>query len=194
MEPRRSGPTPTARCSTTRRAARTAPAPPPSATSARPVGATTADGGRLDFRCGCRRRAGDRRSRRSRPGMGLPTPRARAAAAPRSPEASTQTARHTSWWIEYGTTNSYGKPDAGDRHRLRHRACRGDRLPVGSRPRLPPYHYRLVAQNSLGTTYGYDYTLHDGIRARQRIRLHAFTAPSGDGSELGDHIRCPYLI
>ena len=49
----------------------------------------------------------------------------------------------TSWWIEYGTTNSYGTPDAGDRHRPGHRACRGHGLPVGSRP---GYHLPLPAR------------------------------------------------
>ena len=64
----------------------------------------------------------------------------------------------TSWWVEYGPTNAYGQHTA----------------PVDLGPGAAPvsvtgqltsllpsttYHYRLVAQNSSGTTYGYDYTL-----------------------------------
>ncbi|MBV9940772.1 MAG: PKD domain-containing protein [Solirubrobacterales bacterium] len=63
----------------------------------------------------------------------------------------------TTWWIEYGTSTSYGnQTPASD-------------IGAGSAPvavtgylsQLTPgttYHYRLVAKNSLGTTYGYDYT------------------------------------
>ena len=65
--------------------------------------------------------------------------------------------RDTTWWIQYGTTTAYGsQTDATD-------------IGSGTTPtsvtgylsQLTPgttYHYRLVAQNSLGTTYGYDYT------------------------------------
>ena len=64
----------------------------------------------------------------------------------------------TTWWVEYGTTNAYGQHttpvDVG-----------AGQAPVsvsGQLASLTPstaYHYRLVAQNSSGTTYGYDYTL-----------------------------------
>ena len=63
----------------------------------------------------------------------------------------------TNWWIEYGTDTSYGaQSPATD-------------IGTGSGPVAvtgylsglapgTPYHYRLVAQNSKGTVYGYDYT------------------------------------
>jgi len=64
----------------------------------------------------------------------------------------------TTWWVQYGTTNAYGQAttpaDIGS-----------GQAPVsvtGQLSSLAPsttYHYRLVAQNSAGTTYGYDYTL-----------------------------------
>ena len=64
---------------------------------------------------------------------------------------------NTKWWIQYGTTTAYGNQTAPAG------------LGAGSAPvavtgylsGLAPattYHYRLVAENSLGTTYGYDYT------------------------------------
>ena len=68
-----------------------------------------------------------------------------------------QNGLNTTWWIQYGTTSAYGSQTAG-----------AD-LGAGSLPAavtgylsgLAPattYHYRIVAENSLGTTYGYDYT------------------------------------
>ncbi len=68
-----------------------------------------------------------------------------------------QNGLNTTWWIQYGTTSAYGTQTAA-----------AD-LGAGSAPvavtgylsGLAPattYHYRLVAENSLGTTYGYDYT------------------------------------
>ncbi len=68
-----------------------------------------------------------------------------------------QNGLNTTWWIQYGTTSAYGSQTAA-----------AD-LGAGSAPvavtgylsGLAPattYHYRLVAENSLGTTYGYDYT------------------------------------
>jgi PKD repeat protein len=68
-----------------------------------------------------------------------------------------QNGLNTTWWIQYGTTSAYGSQTAP-----------AD-LGAGSAPvavtgylsGLAPattYHYRLVAENSLGTTYGYDYT------------------------------------
>ena len=64
---------------------------------------------------------------------------------------------NTTWWIQYGTTNAYGNQTAAA-------DIGAGSAPVavtGYIPGLTPgttYHYRLVAQNSLGTTYGYDYT------------------------------------
>ena len=68
-----------------------------------------------------------------------------------------QNSLNTTWWIQYGTSSAYGSQTAA-----------AD-LGAGSAPvavtgylsGLAPattYHYRLVAENSLGTTYGYDYT------------------------------------
>ena len=65
--------------------------------------------------------------------------------------------RDTSWWIQYGTTTAYGNQTAST-------DIGSGTAPVavtGYLSQLAPgttYHYRLVAQNSLGTTYGYDYT------------------------------------
>ena len=64
----------------------------------------------------------------------------------------------TTWWIQYGPTNAYGSQTTAT-------DIGAGSAPVaitGSLSHLTPattYHYRLVAQNSLGTTYGYDYTL-----------------------------------
>jgi hypothetical protein len=64
----------------------------------------------------------------------------------------------TTYWWEYGTTASYGQQtavtDAG--------TGTTPQSVTGSLTGLQPattYHYRLVAQNSLGTEYGYDFTL-----------------------------------
>jgi PKD repeat protein len=63
----------------------------------------------------------------------------------------------TKWWIEYGPTTAYGlttpPSDIG--------AGSAPTAITGYVSGLTPsstYHYRVVAQNSLGTTYGYDYT------------------------------------
>jgi PKD repeat protein len=63
----------------------------------------------------------------------------------------------TTWWIQYGTTTAYGSQTAAS-------DVGAGASPVavnGYLLHLAPnatYHYRLVAQNSVGTTYGYDYT------------------------------------
>jgi hypothetical protein len=64
----------------------------------------------------------------------------------------------TTYWWEYGTTTGYGQQTAGV-------DIGSGNAPVSvtdSLQALQPgttYHYRLVAQNSLGTEYGYDFTL-----------------------------------
>ena len=66
--------------------------------------------------------------------------------------------RDTSWWIEYGASTAYGNQTAST-------DIGSGTSPVavtGYLSGLAPsttYHYRLVAQNTLGTTYGYDYAL-----------------------------------
>ena len=64
----------------------------------------------------------------------------------------------TSAWWEYGTTTSYGQrtaaTDIGSGHAPATLSSALAGLDASS-----IYHYRLVAQNSLGTSYGYDYSL-----------------------------------
>jgi hypothetical protein len=61
----------------------------------------------------------------------------------------------TRWWYEYGTTRSYGArtppADAGRSSTARTISARLDGLEPNT-----VYHYRLVAQNAAGTTYGRD--------------------------------------
>ena len=63
----------------------------------------------------------------------------------------------TSWWIEYGTDTSYGNQTAPS-------DVGSGKSPVavtGYLSQLDPgttYHYRLVAENAIGTNYGYDYS------------------------------------
>ncbi len=63
----------------------------------------------------------------------------------------------TKWWIEYGTSTSYGSQtpaqDIGAGSSPVAVTGYLSQLAAGT-----TYHYRLVAQNSLGTTDGYDYT------------------------------------
>src|SRR5205807_9566092 len=64
----------------------------------------------------------------------------------------------TTYWWEYGTTSGYGQQtpsvDIGSGNAA---VSVTDSLP-GLAPGTT-YHSRLVAQNSLGTEYGYDFTL-----------------------------------
>src|SRR6201995_5902046 len=154
MGPRPRGPTPTAPCSTTRRPGRPATAPTASVTSAQRVVAMTAP------RASARSRV---RSSRAPPIPGAPITSGSSTTYTQSTRSRGATltggiypnGSGTSWWIEYGTTNSYGTQtpatDIGP-----------GTAPVavtGYLSGLAPattYHYRLVAQNGLGTTYGYD--------------------------------------
>ena len=100
----------------------------------------------------------------------------------------------TSWSIEYGTSTAYGS-------QTRATDIGAGGAPVSVTGYLSGlaagtvYHYRLVAQNSLGTTYGYDYTFTTSA-ASPSAPTAAFTAPSspaapgsltfnGDGSAAG---------
>ncbi|HUA05147.1 MAG TPA: hypothetical protein VMB27_14680 [Solirubrobacteraceae bacterium] len=64
----------------------------------------------------------------------------------------------TKYWWEYGTTTNYGQSTTPN-------DIGSGTSPVSVTDSLPglasgtTYHYRLVAQNSLGTEYGYDFTL-----------------------------------
>jgi subtilase family serine protease len=63
----------------------------------------------------------------------------------------------TTWWIEYGTSQTYGSQtapvDIGAGSTPI--AVTGSLTGLGAGT---TYHYRIVAKNALGTTYGYDYT------------------------------------
>jgi PKD repeat protein len=64
----------------------------------------------------------------------------------------------TTWWLEYGTSDTYGSKTAP----INMSAGTGPVSVTASLSQLSPntaYHYRLVARNSLGTTYGNDNTL-----------------------------------
>jgi PKD repeat protein len=63
----------------------------------------------------------------------------------------------TNWWVEYGTTTAYGlqTPPSDIGAGSAPAAVTG--YPSGLLPGSV-YHYRIVARNGLGTTYGYDYT------------------------------------
>ena len=64
----------------------------------------------------------------------------------------------TSYWWEYGPTTDYGQlTPATDIGSNTAPVAVSDSL-IGLSP-ATTYHYRLVAQNNLGTSYGYDYTL-----------------------------------
>jgi hypothetical protein len=64
----------------------------------------------------------------------------------------------TTYWWEYGTTTAYGQQtqavDIGSDNAATAVTDTLQNLEPGT-----TYHYRLVAQNSLGTEYGYDFTL-----------------------------------
>jgi hypothetical protein len=64
----------------------------------------------------------------------------------------------TSWWVEYGTTTSYGQHTAPADIGSGQTPVALSSTITGLAPSTT-YHYRLVAQNSAGTTYGYDYTM-----------------------------------
>ncbi len=66
----------------------------------------------------------------------------------------------TTYWWQYGTTTDYGQEAQASNNDI---GSGTDPVQVSDTlSGLSPgttYHYRLVAQNSLGTSYGYDYTL-----------------------------------
>jgi hypothetical protein len=88
----------------------------------------------------------------------------------------------TTYWWEYGTTTAYGQRtpavDIGSGNAA---------VPVsdtlnGLQPDTT-YHYRLVAQNSLGTEYGYDFTLSTATGPTNNSSLQQPDSGSGgDGS------------
>ncbi len=64
----------------------------------------------------------------------------------------------TTYWWEYGTTTDYGQQTAAVDIGSGNAAVSVADSLQGLQP-ATTYHYRLVAQNSLGTEYGYDFTL-----------------------------------
>jgi len=66
--------------------------------------------------------------------------------------------RETSCWWEYGPSAAYGQQSAPTDLGAGQAAVAASATLTGLAV-ASSYHYRLVAQNSLGTTYGYDYTL-----------------------------------
>ena len=91
----------------------------------------------------------------------------------------------TSWWVEYGTDTTYG-----------HQTTPSD-IGAGSAPvsvtgylsQLTPsttYHYRLVAHNSVGTTYGYDYTFTTPAAPNTPTAAFSFSpTPPTPGASIG---------
>ena len=69
-------------------------------------------------------------------------------------------AEDTTYWWQYGTTTAYGQEAQANNNDI---GSGTDPVQVADTlTGLSPgttYHYRLVAQNNLGTSYGYDYTL-----------------------------------
>jgi hypothetical protein len=81
----------------------------------------------------------------------------------------------TTYWWEYGTTTGYGQQTAAVDIGSGNAAV----SVIDSLQGLAPgttYHYRLVAQNSLGTEYGYDFTL--------TTTGAATNAPAGAGTNI----------
>ena len=88
----------------------------------------------------------------------------------------------TSWYFEYGTTTAYGTKTAAQSAGSSGGA-RSVSVTIGGLTPGTTYHFRLVAGNSAGTSYGADY-LHDGragrdarhlertVIARNRVTLH----------------------
>ncbi len=84
----------------------------------------------------------------------------------------------TTWWVQYGTSTTYGQETA-------HTGIASGTAPVavaGSLSHLNPgttYHYRLVASNADGTTYGYDYTFTTGSGPHAAFTLTPTVAAPG---------------
>src|SRR5205823_14715377 len=64
----------------------------------------------------------------------------------------------TTYWWEYGTSTAYGQQTAATDIGTGTTPVAVSDSVSGLEP-ATTYHYRLVAQNSFGTEYGYDYTL-----------------------------------
>ena len=91
----------------------------------------------------------------------------------------------TSYWWEYGTTTAYGQRTATA-------DIGSGQAPVplsadlGGLSAATTYHYRLVAQNSLGTSFGYDYSL---TTAAQPVTTGS---GSGSGTQTVSTISAPF--
>ncbi|MGO9961445.1 MAG: hypothetical protein ACLP50_36640 [Solirubrobacteraceae bacterium] len=89
----------------------------------------------------------------------------------------------TSVFIQYGTTNAYGQQstavDAGSSSSPQLAQLTISGLTPGN-----SYHYRLVAQNAEGTTYGYDFTLTAGQSAPVNQTRPSVSGTAQEGSVL----------
>jgi hypothetical protein len=88
----------------------------------------------------------------------------------------------TSWWVQYGTTTSYGQQSAAASLGAGTSPTEAAALLTGLSPSTA-YHYRLVAQNGFGTTYGYDYTFTTAPVAAPSVSSNAATV-SGQTASL----------
>ena len=83
----------------------------------------------------------------------------------------------TTWWVQYGASTAYGQQTAAT-------DIGSGTAPVavtGNLTQLTPgttYHYRLVASNADGTTYGYDYTFTTGSGPHASFTLTPTVAAS----------------
>ncbi|HEY2440675.1 MAG TPA: hypothetical protein VGI07_10610 [Solirubrobacteraceae bacterium] len=84
----------------------------------------------------------------------------------------------TTYWWQYGTTNTYGEQTAPT-------DIGAGSTPVAVSDTLPglspttTYHYRLVASNSAGTTYGYDYMFTTPAAGAAPMQAGAGTSQGG---------------
>jgi subtilase family serine protease len=89
----------------------------------------------------------------------------------------------TSYWWEYGTTTAYGNQTTATNIGAGHSPVSTTRS-LTSLTSSTTYHYRLVAQNSAGATYGYDFTLTTGSLAPVATAAPAITGTPRVGQTL----------
>ena len=89
----------------------------------------------------------------------------------------------TTYWWEYGTSTTYGQQTpATDIGAGRNPVTVSDTL-AGLAPRTV-YHYRLVARNSLGTSYGFDYALTSAVPPPANTSPPSITGSARQGQTL----------